>query len=453
MKGPSTTGGPGLLVVNAMEIATLAGGIRRGSAQADVALIAAEDSATAGGAGGPAVAVFEGRVVAVGRRAEVDRRLTEMGIDVTQLEVVDAAGGTVTPGLFDPHTHLVFAGDRHAELELRQRGVGYLEILAAGGGILQTVRQTRAATDDELLAHGRRWLAEMASHGVTTVEAKSGYGLDVDTELRQLDIAARLGEEGPLDVVPTFLGAHAVGPEFRDRPDASEAYIESVINDQLPAVTAQGIAVSCDVFCEQGVFEVPAARRLLAAARAAGLALRLHADELHPSGAAELAAEVGALSADHLGAIAPAGIEALARVAADGRPVVATLLPATTFFLMSPAYAPARELIEHGVPVALGSDFNPGTSPTANAQLVMSLACLQLKLSPAEALVAMTINAAAALGMSDSLGSIEEGRHADLVVWDVPSHRLLPYWLGAGNLVRFVVKGGRLIVERGQPRS
>lgn len=449
MKGRGTADGPGLLVVNAMEIATLAGGIRRGSAQADLSLIAAEDSATAGGAGGPAVAVFEGRIVAVGRRAEVDRRLAEMGIDATQLEVVDAAGGTVTPGLIDPHTHLVFAGDRHAELEMRQRGVGYLEILAAGGGILQTVRQTRAATDDELLAHGRRWLAEMASHGVTTVEAKSGYGLDVDTELRQLDIAARLGEEGPLDVVPTFLGAHAVGPEFRDRPDAAEAYIESVITDQLPAVAAQGIAMSCDVFCEQGVFEVPAARRLLSAARAAGLALRLHADELHPSGAAELAGEMGALSADHLGAISPAGIDALAEAAAAGRPVVATLLPATTFFLMSNAYAPARELIEHGVPVALGSDFNPGTSPTANAQLVMSLACLQLKLSPAEALAAMTINAAAALGMDESQGSIEEGRHADLVVWDVPSHRLLPYWLGAGNLVRFVIKRGRVIVERG----
>jgi imidazolonepropionase len=429
---------PGLLVVNAMEIATLAGGVRRGSAQADVATIE----------GDGALAAFEGRIVAIGRRAEVEARVLELGIAADQLERLDATGGTVTPGLVDPHTHLVFAGDRHAELELRQKGVPYLDILAAGGGILQTVRQTRDATDQELLANGRRWLAEMLSHGVTTVEVKSGYGLDVDTELRQLAVAAELGKEGPIDVVPTFLGAHAVAPEFRDRPDATEAYIASVIEDQLPAVVAQGIAASVDVFCEQGVFDVPAARRLLSAAKAAGLSVRLHADELHPSGAAELAAEVGALSADHLAAVSESGVEALAGAADDGHPVVATLLPATSFFLMSQHYAPARRLIDHGVPVALGTDFNPGTSPGANAQLVMSIGCLQLKLTPSEALAAMTVNAAAALGMADSRGTLEEGREADLVLWDVPSHRLLPYWLGASNLVRQVVKRGRIVLER-----
>ena len=429
---------PGLLVVNAMEIATLAGGLRRGSSQADVAVIE----------GDGALAAFEGRIVATGRRAEVERRVAELGIAPEQLEHVDAGRGTVTPGLVDPHTHSVFAGDRHAELELRQRGVPYLDILAAGGGILQTVRQTRAATDDELLANGRRWLSEMLSHGVTTAEVKSGYGLDVDTELRQLAVAQQLGVEGPVDVVPTFLGAHAVAPEFRDRPDAADAYVSSVIEDQLPAVVAQGVAVSVDVFCEQGVFEPPTARRLLTAAREAGLAVRLHADELHPSGAAELAVELGALSADHLAAVSDAGIDALAAAADEGRPVVATLLPATTFFLMSSRYAPARRLIERGVPVALGTDFNPGTSPTANAQLVLSIACLQLKLTPSEALAALTVNAAAALGMADSRGTLEEGREADLVVWDAPGHRLLPYWLGASNLVRTVVKRGRVVLER-----
>src|SRR6187200_1644992 len=258
----------GLLVVNVMEIATLAGGVRRGSSQSDVATIE----------GDAALAAYEGRIVAVGRRAEVESRLSELGIAADQLEHIDAAGGTVTPGLVDPHTHLVFAGDRNAELELRQQGVPYLQVPAAGGGILQTVRQTRSATDEELLANGRRWLDEMLSHGVTTVEVKSGYGLDVDTELRQLAMAAELGRQGPIDVVPTFLGAHAVAPEFRDRPDAAEAYMTSVIEDQLPAVVAQGVAASVDVFCEQGVFEVPAARRLLAAAKEARLAVRLHAD-------------------------------------------------------------------------------------------------------------------------------------------------------------------------------
>jgi imidazolonepropionase len=421
-----------------MEIATLSGGVRRGSSQADVATIE----------GDGALAVFEGRIVAVGRRAEVEARLAEMGIEADQLETVDANRGTLTPGLIDPHTHLVFAGERHAELELRQRGVPYLEVLAAGGGILQTVRQTRAATDEELITNGRRWLAEMLSHGVTTVEVKSGYGLDMDTELRQLAVADQLGQKGPIDVVPTFLGAHAVAPEFRDRPDATEAYITSVIEDQLPAVVAQGVATSVDVFCEAGVFDVPVTRRLLSAAKGSGLAVRLHADELHPSGAAELAVDVGALSADHLAAVSESGVAALARSAEEGHPVVATLLPATTFFLMSHHYAPARGLIEQGVPVALGTDFNPGTSPTANAQLVLSIACLQLKLTPSEALAAMTVNAAAALGMADSRGTLEEGREADFVIWDVPSHRLLPYWLGANNLVRTVVKRGRVVLER-----
>ncbi len=398
------------------------------------------------GAGGPAIAAYEGRVVAVGRRAEVEWQLAELGIPVAQLATLDAAGGTVTPGLVDAHTHLLFGGTRHAELQLRQRGLGYLDILAAGGGILQTVRQTRAAPDDELLTAGRRWLGEMLSHGVTTVEAKSGYGLTVDDELRLLRLYGELAAEGPVEVVPTFLGAHAVPVEFGDRPNGAQAYLESVIDEQLPAVAEQGIAGACDVFCEEGVFDVRGSRRLLEAAQALGLAARLHADEIYPSGGAQLAAEVGARSADHLAAVTDKGIDALARAAETDRPVVATLLPATTLYLLGERYAPARALIERGVPVALGSDFNPGSSPTPNLHVVLSLACMKLALTPSEALAAVTINAAAALGMQQTIGSLEVGKHADLVVWNVPSHEQLPYWLGA-NLVRTVVKRGRVVYD------
>lgn len=425
---------PGLLVHNASEIATVAGGVRRGSAQADVALI--EDDG--------AVAAYEGRIVAVGRTVEVERRLEEMGIADDSVARLDARRGAVTPGLVDPHTHLVFAGMRQAEVELRQRGHTYLEILAAGGGILQTVRETRAASDDELLTSGRRWLAEMLSHGVTTVEVKSGYGLDTASELRLLEIIGRLAQEGPVEIVPTFLGAHAVSPEYRGRPHAAAAYIESVIDEQLPRVAEQGIATSCDVFCEEGVFDAEISRRLLLRAGELGLAARLHADELRPSGGAELAAQVGALSADHLGAISDSGVEALAQAADSGRPVVATLLPITSFYLDEPHFAPARRLIERGVPVALGTDFNPGSSPAPNAQLALAFATHRLRLSASEAIAAMTINAAAALGLQQTHGSIEEGKHADLVVWEPDSHRLLPYWLGA-NLVRSVVKRGRVV--------
>lgn len=438
-----TTDRRGLLIYNASEVATLAGGIRRGAAQGEIGLLTADG---AGEAEAPAVAAFEGRIVAVGRLPEVERRLAEMGIASDALERIDAQRGTVTPGLIDAHTHLLFAGTRHAEVELRQRGHTYLEILAAGGGILQTVRQTRAASDDELLAHGRRWLSEMLSHGVTTAEVKSGYGLDKPNELRLLALYGRLDAEGPVELSPTFLGAHAVAPEFRDRPDAARAYLDSVIDEQLPAIAEQGIARACDVFCEPGVFSIEDSRRLLARAKELGLPVRLHADQIATSGGAELAVDVGALSADHLGAVAEAGIESLAGAAEKGTPVVATLLPVTSFYLGEPHYAPARQLIDRGVPVALGTDFNPGTSPVPNAQLVLAFAVHRLHMSAAEALAALTINAAAALGLADSHGSLEPGKHADLVIWQPDSHALLPYWLGA-DLVRTVVKRGRVVFE------
>jgi imidazolonepropionase len=428
----------GLLIEGASEIATLAGGPRRGTAQADAGVLR--------DAGRLAVAVVDGSVHAVGPAAQVRQRLLDAGIDVAGLETIDARGGLVTPGLIDAHTHLLFAGTRERELRLRQGGASYLEILGEGGGILSTVERTREASEEELRTHGRRWLHEMLRHGVTTTEAKSGYGLDVETELRLLAVAAELGREGPIEVIPTWLGAHAVPREFRELETAADAYLETVVAEQLPRVAEQGIARFCDVFCELGVFDATQSRRVLEAAARLGLRPRLHADEIRDSGGAALAGELGAASADHLAAISEAGIEALGHAADEGHPVVATVLPATTLYLMSEHYAPARRLIERGVPVALGTDFNPGTSPTPNLQLVLSIACLKLKLTPEEALVAVTANAALSLGLEQSHGTIEPGRVADLVVWDVPSVELLPYWMGA-DLARVVIKRGRVVMD------
>ena len=428
----------GLLIHGAAEVVTMAGGLRAGTAQGDVERMTHEVD--------PVVACWEGRLVAVGPRAEVEAVLGADGYQLGRFARLDATGCTVTPGLVDPHTHLLFAGTREGELLLRQRGAGYLEILQAGGGILSTVAATRAASDEELAAHGRRWLDEMLSHGVTTIEAKSGYGLDLQTELRLVEIAWQLGLEGPVEIVATYLGAHAVPPEFRSRPDGTEAYVRSILEEQLPGIAAHGRARFCDVFCEEGVFSADQSRRILEAAAGYGLTPRLHADELAPSGGAELAAELGAASADHLATPSGAGIDALAEAAAGDRPVVATLLPATTWFLMSDHFAPARTLIDRGVPIALATDFNPGTSPTANLALVMTVACLALGLTPDEALSAVTINAAHALGLDDEIGSLEAGKQADLVIWRAPTSVQIPYWPGA-SLVRTVVKKGRVVLD------
>ncbi len=438
----------GLLVGGAAEVATLAGGLRTGSAQADPAIAPP----------GTAVACLDGLIVAVSRASEAEEALAAAleatGRDPGAFDRLDAGGATLTPGFVDAHTHLLFAGSREDEVVQRARGATYLEILAAGGGILSTVRATRRASDASLLAHGRRWLRQMLRTGTTTVEAKSGYGLDVPTELRLLGVADRLAAEGPVDVIPTFLGAHAVPQEVRDAhpgdaAGAAEAYVAAVIRDQLPAVAAQGIARSCDVFCETGVFGADQARRILVAARALGLGIRLHADELAPSGGAELAAELGALSADHLGAPSAEGIGALAASAAAGRPVVAVLLPTVSWFLGLALREPARTLVEAGVPVALATDFNPGTSPVTSLPLVMTTAILALHLDPAEALVATTVNAAAALGLRDR-GALVPGLRADLVAWDVPTHSQIPYWAGA-DIARAVVLGGRVRVPDQAP--
>jgi imidazolonepropionase len=441
--GQAQHGQPGILIEGAGEVVTMAGGLRTGAAQGDPAVLIADP---AGSRDEPAVACWEGRILAAGPRSQLLGALEGSGYSLERFARIDAAGGTVTPGLVDPHTHLLFAGSREGELVLRQRGAGYLEILRSGGGILSTVAATRAASVEALEEHGRKWLGEMLSHGTTTVEAKSGYGLDLATELRLLEVAHSLGEEGPVEVLPTWLGAHAVPPEFRARPDGTEAFVRHLIEEQLPGVVAQGRARFADVFCENGVFSADQSRRILQAAARLGLGPRLHADELAPSGGAELAAEIGALSADHLAAPSDAGVEALAAAARGDHPVVAVLLPATTWFLMHDHFAPARRLIDLGVPVALATDFNPGTSPTASLPLVMTVACLQLRLTPSEALAAVTINAAHSLGRGDELGSIETGKMADLVIWRVPDHRQIPYW-PAADLVHSVIKRGRVVFE------
>jgi imidazolonepropionase len=285
---------------------------------------------------------------------------------------------------------------------------------------------------------------------VTTIEAKSGYGLDLETEIRLIEAAYQLGLEGPIEIVPTYLGAHAVPPEFRARPQGTEAYVQSIIEEQLPGVAAHGRARFCDVFCEKGVFDADQSRRILETAARFGLGLRLHADELAPSGGAELAADLGASSADHLATPSEAGIYALADAAADAeedRAVVATVLPATAWFLMKDHGAPARTFIDRGIPVAIGTDFNPGTSPTASLPMAMTVACLELGLSPDEALSAVTINAARALGLEDEIGSLEPGKAADLVIWKVPTSAQIPYW-PAADLTRTVIKRGRVVLDR-----
>jgi imidazolonepropionase len=445
--GRSEESTPGLLIVGAAEVVTMAGGLRSGDRQADVGRISAAEAGGPEAPSAPVVACWEGRIAAVGPRAALETALEADGYPLGRFARIDAAGGTVTPGLVDPHTHLLFAGSREYEWQMRQGGAGYLEILEAGGGILSTVAATRAASTEALLAHGRRWLDEMLGHGVTTIEAKSGYGLDLETEIRLLDAAHRLGREGPIDIVPTYLGAHAVPPEFRTRPEGTEAYVRSIVDEQLPGVAAHGRARFCDVFCESGVFSPDQSRRILEAAAGYGLGVRLHADELAPSGGAELAAELGAASADHLATPSEAGIDALAQAAAEGRPVVATLLPATTWFLMKDHGAPARTFIERGIPVALGTDFNPGTSPTASLPLAMTAGCLELRMTPDEVLSAVTINAAQAIGLEDEIGSLEAGKSADLVVWRVPTSSQIPYW-PAADLARIVVKRGRVVLDR-----
>ena len=383
-----------------------------------------------------AVAASEGRIVWVGPDAALDRTVT-LTPDAT---VLDADGAAVVPGFVDPHTHLVFAGDRDDELRRRLAGTSYREIAASGGGIVRSVSATRAASVEELAAGVERRLDEMLLCGTTTAEVKSGYGLETAAEIRSLEAIHLAASRHPATVVPTFLGAHEVPLDFRDR---RADYVDVVVEEMIPAVAETGLAEFVDVFCEEGVFTVEESRTVLLAAREHGLKLRIHADELVWTGGAELAAELGARSADHLGFVSEAGMRALAAASC-----VATLLPAATFYLRLGHYAPARALIEAGVPVALASDVNPGGGLSPSLPFAMAVGCFAMGLALEEALAAVTVNAAVSLDRQDEIGTIEVGKRADLVL--LRSRRLLDLVRVGVGAVRTVVKDGRVVVRDGR---
>jgi imidazolonepropionase len=415
-----------LIIENASEVLTLERpgleGPRRG-----------EDLQEIGRIERGAVACSGGTIAWVGPQEELARRVS-VTPDATRL---DAAGNSVLPGFVDSHTHLIFGGSRQDEFERRLMGQSYLEIAAAGGGIRSSVRHTRAASEEELAALGRFRLDGMLRHGTTTAECKSGYGLSTEHELKQIRALAAASRGHAVETVSTFLGAHEFPEEFADD---REGYVDLVVNEMIPAVAETGLCEYADVFCEQGVYTPDQARRVLVAARDAGLTPKLHADEFAPSGAAELAAELGARSADHLSAVSDEGVRALA--ASD---TIGTVLPGTTFSCRIPP-ANARRLVDAGVALAAATDLNPGSCAVESMGVVIGLVCLHLGLLPAEALVAATINAAWAIDRADRVGSLAPGKQADLLILAVPDYRMIPYRFGT-NHVATVVKRGQVVAS------
>ncbi len=411
-----------LVILNASELVTLNDGGNRprtGTQMQSLGII------RKGG-----LAVKDDRIVAVGKTRDVSKSFRAEN-------VISASGKTVLPGFVDPHTHLVFAGSREDEFQMRVEGASYMEILDAGGGILKTVKETRRASVDRLVEFGFKTLDVMLAHGTTTVEAKSGYGLTVRDELKILRVIRRLNQLHAVDVVPTFLGAHAVPPEYRNKP---LEYVDLVAEKMMPRVAAEKLAESCDVFCEKGAFSLDQSRRILGVGKKHQLTPKVHADEMSMSGGAELAADVGAISADHLLFSSDSGVKAMAE-----KGVIAILLPAAAFSLMTRHYADARKMINSGIPVALGTDFNPSCW-TESQQLVIAFACRYMKMKPSEAITAATINAAHAIDRANEVGSLQVGKKADIIILDVPNHKFLGYRFGV-NLVDKVIKNGRLVLD------
>ena len=422
-----------LLITGCRQLVTLAGpSPRRGNAMRELGIIA-----------DGAVLIEEGRIVAVGTRREIERRP-----DARRAPKLDIAGRILVPGLVDSHTHLIFPVSRAAEYEQRISGATYEEIARSGGGILSTVRHLRAARAPALERAALAFLQEFAAHGTTTLEAKSGYGLDWPSERRILRLLRELGRQQPVEIVPTFLGAHVVPPEYRPHKTGAEEYIARVCKDMLPAVVREKLAQFCDVFVDRGAFTVDQARRIFAAARALGLVPRLHAEQLSHTGAARLAIEVGAASADHLEQVDTNDIRALAKSG-----VTCTMLPGCNFHLGLRQYSPARALINAGAIVALATDFNPGTSPTLSLPMAMALACTQMRMTPAEALTACTINAAHSLRLDARIGSIEVGKDADLAVFDLCDYREIPYYFGVNYCWMTMKRGSTVYSRQPAPRA
>lgn len=377
-----------------------------------------------------ALGIKDGKVTWYGTKEEATQ--------VTTDETIDAKGKLVTPGLVDSHTHLVFGGSREEEMALKQQGVSYLEILERGGGILSTVRSTRKASFEELYEKAKFHLDRMATYGITTIEAKSGYGLDDETEMKQLEVVQKLQANHPVDLVSTFMGAHAIPEEFENR---SDEFLQAMLN-MLDEIKEKELAEFVDIFTETGVFSVEQSRKFLLAAKEKGFDVKIHADEIDPLGGTELAVEVGAVSADHIAVASDQGIKDLAQSNTIG-----VVLPGTSFYLGKDDYGRAREMIDKGAAIALATDFNPGSCVTENLQLIMSIAAVRLQMSPAEIWHAVTVNAAHAINREKVAGSLTVGRVADLVIWDAPNYMYIPYHYGV-NHVNTVFKNGQVIYKQ-----